>query len=238
MILNNNPNVIEHKEMLQAKELLKTPIMILYHGNKDADIIPSFGKGRKHNDYGQGFYATPDQELGKEWAWGTYTKGDKGYLHGYEIDTSGLKILNLTEVDSLHWVAELYANRTLNLDGREALRDTKEAFVEKYKLDTSEYDIIIGYRADDSYFKYATDFLESAIYKDTLDNALRYGNLGLQVFVKSEKAFGRLKKISFEEVPLIYAERYRKRDKNAELEYNRIKISQASRKKETIHKFI
>ena len=49
MILNNNPNVIEHKEMLQAKELLKTPIMILYHGNKDADIIPSFGKGRKHN---------------------------------------------------------------------------------------------------------------------------------------------------------------------------------------------
>ena len=177
MILNNNPNVIEHKEMLQAKELLKTPIMILYHGNKNADIIPSFGKGRKHNDYGQGFYATPDPELGKEWAWGTYTKGDKGYLHGYEIDTSGLKILNLTEVDSLHWVAELYANRTLNLDGREALRDTKEAF-------------------------------------------------------------GRLKKISFEEGPPIYAERYRKRDKNAELEYNRIKISQVSRKKETIHKFI
>lgn len=238
VIINKNPTVIENKEMLQAKELLKNPVMTLYHGNKDPNMVPTFGEGKIHNDYGQGLYTTPDPELGKEWAWGTYTKGDKGYLHGYEIDTTGLQILNLTELDSLHWVAELYANRTLNLDGKEALIDTRDAFIEKYKIDTSKCDIIIGYRADDSYFLYAADFLESAIYRDTLDNALRYGNLGLQVFIKSKRAFERLKKVSFDEVPKLYADRYKKRDKKAADEYSRIKKNQVSRKKETIHKFI
>ena len=44
----------------------RLPVM-LYHGNQDAVMIPVFGQGKSNNDYGQGFYTTPDKELGKEW---------------------------------------------------------------------------------------------------------------------------------------------------------------------------
>lgn len=45
---------------------------------------------------------------------------DEGYLYEYEIDISQLKILNLTKLDSLHWLAELISHRELNTDDREA----------------------------------------------------------------------------------------------------------------------
>ena len=35
--------------------------------------------------------------------------------------------------------------------------------MEKYNIDISEYDLIIGYRADDSYFRFAEDFLNNSI---------------------------------------------------------------------------
>lgn len=34
---------------------VKNPIK-LYHGNKDANMVPFYGKGLKDNDYGRGFY--------------------------------------------------------------------------------------------------------------------------------------------------------------------------------------
>ena len=42
--------------------------LILYHGTADEKVTPTFGKGNKHHDYGQGFYLTNDITLAKEWA--------------------------------------------------------------------------------------------------------------------------------------------------------------------------
>jgi hypothetical protein len=116
---------------------VSTNPMIIYHGNKDKDMIPKFGVGKKTNDYGRGFYTTPNKELGKEWAYSVYCQGDHGYIHTYELDINGLNILDLTKKYCLHWIAELLFNRNINTDGKEALQDTIEDFIEKYKLDTS-----------------------------------------------------------------------------------------------------
>lgn len=234
------PNTIENREIQQVKKLLSKNPMILYHGNKDANMIPAYGKGSSNNDYGIGFYTTPDAELGKEWAMAAYTYGGTGYLHKYELDIAGLNILDLTELDSLHWVAELLANRSMNFDDKEALYDTIQLFLAKYKLKTDTYDIIIGYRADDSYFTYAEDFVSGAIYKETLENALRYGDLGIQVFIKSKRAFERLHAIGKPEiVPAKYKQIYDKRRKSADEKYRAQKVNRGYiRKKETIHDFI
>lgn len=69
------------------------------------------------------------------------------------------------------------------------MQDNVKILLEKYKLDTGAHDVIIGYRADDSYFAYAEAFVSGTIYKDTLEKALRTGELGIQVFIKGERAF-------------------------------------------------
>ena len=42
--------------------------MLLYHGSDHIIEKPEFGAGKKHNDYGRGFYCTQNIELAKEWA--------------------------------------------------------------------------------------------------------------------------------------------------------------------------
>ena len=238
--ITNNPNAVQQSEIIAADNLLNRDKLILYHGTKEDNLIPRFGFDNNNNDYGKGFYTTPEEELGKEWAYALYTRGDKGYLYEYELDVSRLKILNLTQLDSLHWLAELITYRELNTDDREALSDTVDQVKKKYKLDTSEYDIIVGYRADDSYFTYAEDFIGGAIYRDTFDTALRNGNLGLQVFIKSEQAFSLLKKIKGPvPVPEKYRDFYLKRDRNAREKYIRDKQNQSSsRLKQRIYEFL
>lgn len=240
IVKKEKPNTIEHAEMQQVQKLLKHNPMIVYHGNKERDMVPTYGKGEEHNDYGQGFYTTPDKELGKEWAMSAYSYGNIGYLHTYEIDTTGLNILDLTKLDSLHWIAELLTHRTLNIEDKEVLQDTIELFLKKYKLDTSKYDIIIGYRADDSYFTYAEDFISGFIYKETVERALRHGNLGIQIFIKSEEAFRRLKSIKEPEiVPDAYRQKGNKRKENAKAEYKRDRMERQNvKKKERVFDFI
>ena len=102
--LIKTPNTIEQSEIDKAKRLLDTNPVMLYHGNQDAAMIPVFGQGKSNNDYGQGFYTTPDKELGKEWAYSGFTKGECGYLHSYCLDKTGLEILDLTKLDSMHWL--------------------------------------------------------------------------------------------------------------------------------------
>lgn len=218
--LVEKPNVIQYREQGDAAKLLKSKELILYHGSREKKVVPVYGVGRENNDYGRGFYTTANKELAKEWAWSVYAKGDKAYLHTYKINIDGLNILDLTKFDSIHWIAELLTYRPINIEQKEVFIDRyKDEFLNNYKLDTSDYDIIIGYRADDSYFTYATDFVMNRIYKETLENALRFGYLGLQIFIKSKKAFEMLNYTSVEEVDIKYMEKFKKRDMIARKEY-------------------
>lgn len=232
-------NTIEYKDILAVKKLLSTKTISVYHGNKDGSLIPAYNYRNSNNDYGVGFYTTPDKELAKEWAWSMYGHGEDGYVHTFSISVQGLNILDLTRRDSLHWIAELLYNRRINIDPTEntpVSRNIKR-FISKYKLNTSIYDIIIGYRADDSYFRYAEAFAYGNLYKETLERVLRLGELGIQVCFKSNRAFQKLQKINVESVPIKYKNRYKTRDDRARAAYYD-EIKKSVKKEQVITDFI
>ena len=159
----------------------------IYHGSQFIIERPIYGYGKKYNDYGLGFYCTEELPMAKEW--GVGFKSD-GYANCYEIDVTDLKILDLNDEKYciLHWLAILLENR--EFDAHSALGyEAKEYIKNNFMVNYSDYDIIIGYRADDSYFSFAQDFINGAISYRQLNNALHLGNLGQQFVLKSEKAF-------------------------------------------------
>lgn len=94
-----------------------------------------------------------------------------------------------------------------------------ETFLPDYK----SYDIIIGYRADDSYFSYARDFISNTLSLGDLKQAMMLGKLGEQVVLKSERAFEALTK--GEIIPADRSEyyaRYCERDRMARENYREI----------------
>ena len=126
--------------------------MIIYHGSNKVIKEPIFGKGKVYNDYGLGFYCTESNELAKEWA---CNKDSDGYSNKYELDLSDLKVLNLNDkkYSILHWLTLLIQYRNFEIRS-DLIRLSKEFLIENYSIDISEYDVIIGYRADDSYFTF------------------------------------------------------------------------------------
>ena len=192
--------------------------MILYHGSKDIIEKPIYGQGKKYNDYGLGFYCTDNIELAKEW--GTSFERS-GYANRYQIDCTGLTILDLNDDKYciLHWLAILLSNREFDTPAGLAL-EAKEFLKKNFMLDYKKYDIIKGYRADDSYFSFAQDFINGTISYRQLNNAMYLGKLGIQYVLKSKEAFNRIVFDGYEEAE--YKEWYAKkmkRDKSARREY-------------------
>ena len=61
-----------------------------------------------------------------------------------------------------------------------------------FLVNIRDYDLIIGYRADDSYFSFARAFISNEISLTQLNYAMRLGKLGEQYVLKGEKAFNQL----------------------------------------------
>lgn len=164
--------------------------LILFHGSEEIVKMPIFGKGKKNNDYGRGFYCTESEPLAKEWACG---KGNNGYANKYIFDPGGLFILDLNGKDYniLNWLALLTENRTYWQKNSISER-AKEYLRENFLPDIEGFDVIKGYRADDSYFSFAQDFVSNSISLKKLSQAMRLGKLGEQIVLKSEKAFERI----------------------------------------------
>lgn len=221
LLQNDNRMAYNQGSIIEVRKLIEGGNILIYHGNKDKDMIPTFGVGDTNNDYGSGFYTTHQVDMAREWAWSKYTKGKTGYVHCYTLNLKGLSILNFTELSSLHWLADLYTYRTFNIDM--AYIGIKKKFIRRYKINTDYYDVIIGYRADDSYFKYASDFLTGGLMKKDLDQALILGGLGLQICIKSKRAFSLLVKQGIEEVNSGYRKRFTNREILAKEEYTKIK---------------
>ena len=108
--------------------------------------------------------------------------------------TNGLTFLDLSQLPYtiLNWLALLVENRrfqpttTVAAQGIEYL---KQVFLP----DTSQSDVIVGYRADDSYFSFARAFVNNAISLDQLAEAMRLGELGKQIVLTSPQAFAALR---------------------------------------------
>lgn len=60
--------------------------------------------------------------------------------------------------------------------------------------------LLKGYRADDSYFSYAKDFISGIISYEQLCKALMLGNLGEQICLKSKKAFESIRFTGYQKV--------------------------------------
>ena len=97
----------------------------------------------------------------------------------------------------LHWLTILLENREFDASTPLAA-EAKEYLLQNFHLDYEKADIIIGYRADDSYFSFAADFINGAISYRQLSNAMRLGKLGQQFVLKSTRAFERLEFTGYE----------------------------------------
>lgn len=169
--------------------------MILYHGSPEIVEVPVYGKGSETNDYGRGFYCTESSELAKEWACPTVKDG---FSNKYEFDISDLKVLYLNKegYNILNWIAILLKYRVFPKRSPIA-RQASKYLLEEFLPDISDYDVIWGYRADDSYFSYAKDFLNNTISVNQLAQAMKLGELGEQVVLMTPKAFEKIRFIEY-----------------------------------------
>ena len=194
----------------------------LFHGSNIVLERPTPGGGHIYNDYGQGLYCTESLEMAREWA---CSEQPSAFVNHYSLNPDiPLRECNLLsrEYHVLNWLAILLKNRRFDLS-YEMPAAIREYILQEFLPDLKDYDIIRGYRADDSYFGIAKAFLMGSLPLEELGNALRLGKLGEQVFIKSEKAFDSLCFVTAEAVDRdVYLSRRAKRDQEARLAFKQI----------------
>ena len=155
------------------------------------------GKGKVHNDYGSGFYCTESVELAKEWA--CKEMGIDGFANQYTLNLNDLKVLDLSDekYSVLNWLAVLAENRDFKTTLPIA-KEGKEYLIKNFGIDIKQYDVIKGYRADDSYFAFARAFVNNQININDLEKAIKLGKLGEQIVMKSQNAFESLEYVGYE----------------------------------------
>ena len=193
-------------------------VLIIYHGSQQIVEVPKFGIGKTYNDYGLGFYCTESIELAKEWA--CPVKND-GYSNKYIMHLGGLNVMRLTkgEFNILNWLAILLSHRKFDITSPVG-NNAREFILSRFMPDTKDVDVMIGYRADDSYFSFAEDFVNNTISLRDLNLAMQLGTLGEQVVLLSERSFGQIEFVEHEVAD--YREYYYKRsqrDQNARAAY-------------------
>lgn len=191
--------------------------IVLYPGSYNKVIELTFGLGEDKHDYGKGFYLTDNLELAKEWG---VCRPDEtnGWVHEFELDINGLKILDFQKESVLGWLAELMKHR--DADNSRRYRLLSKQFINKYGINTDGYNVIKGYRANASYFYIAKSFVRDEIDIDILEELLSLGGLGIQYCIKTKKAYEQLTENKSRLISVDYNEfnpRYNQRDNNARI---------------------
>ena len=103
--------------------------------------------------------------------------------------------------------------------------------IEKYGIDTKDYDVIRGWRANASYFYIAKEFVRDNIDIDILEELLSLGDLGIQYCIKSELAYSKLHELEDGLIAVQYAEfneKYNQRDITARQKMRELVDSEAN----------
>ena len=203
--------------------------LILFHGTSEKIVVPTYGRGEKKYDYGQGFYLTESIDLAKEWAV-CRPNEENGWVHKYQLDIAELKILDFQDKGVLSWLAELMKHRDAADSKR--YRMLSKNFIEKYGIDTKDYDVIKGWRANASYFYIAKEFVRDNIDIDILEELLSLGDLGIQYCIKSELAYSKLHELEDDLIAVRYAEfneKYNQRDITARQKMRELGNSEGNR---------
>ena len=151
---------------------------------------PIKGGSDPFNDYGPSFYLTTELDNAKSWA---CKNNSIGVVNQYSVDNKKyheLKVLDLTNKDMytvLNWLAVLMHFRKIDSS---VIRRNKPAldWLEKYYIDVNDYDVIKGFRADDSYFRFPLAFISGELSYDDLEEIFKLGNLGIQYAFMSQAA--------------------------------------------------
>jgi len=203
------------------KNMLKT----LYHGSESIIEKPIYGRGNHNNDYGLGFYCTSDIKAAKQWA---SRKSGFGFVNKYHIRDDRLKILDLTKGSKnnvLIWLTILINNRSTFNELKNNYPKEIEYLNSHYNIDLSTYDVVIGYRADDSYFRFPLSFLSNEITLKSLETIYKAGNLGKQYVLLSQRAFDLLRFDSYIDVDETYKKEYYSRKEEANKLYRNLIIN-------------
>ena len=167
---------------------------IIYHGSDRIIEHPNYFPDNKLNDYGQGFYCTENIDCAGGWA---CKDAKDAFINVYNINMSGLKVCNFnsSKFSPLNVLATLLEYRCYWQKG-----DISEKVAEclkTYRVDISGYDVVIGCRADDSYFSFFRDFLKGKLSVQRTEAVIRGCRKESQFVLKSAKAFDRLEYLKF-----------------------------------------
>ena len=62
----------------------------------------------------------------------------------------------------------------------------------QYLIDLSKYDVVIGFRADDAYYRFPLDFVRGNITLEQLEYSFNLGELGIQYVITSQKGINNI----------------------------------------------
>ena len=172
----------------------------IYHGSEKIIEKPVFGEGKKHNDFGPGFYCTENEDLAKEWA---VTKNRNGYVNIYSLNTECLNILylNSEQYTILNWIATLVNNRVFTLNNPVTNR-ARRYIIDNFSVNVNAY---------------------NAITIEQLSLAMKLGKLEEQIVLKSRLSFEQLSFVNYREAESeLYYPLRKKRDNGANNYYLKI----------------
>ena len=209
--------------------------MYLYHGSQFIIKKPVYHAGKPYNDYGYGFYCTENADVAAEWS---VTPEHNGYVNKYEIDEQKMSILDLSGYTVMAWLAILLENRTFE-ENTALAREAKRYILKEFLVEYETYDLIKGYRADDSYFSFAQDFLNGRISYEQLSKAMKLGKLGQQVVIKSSTAFEKIRWIDASEAKREnWLAQKEERDRSARIDYSRLRMEHYQKGSLYVTKFL
>jgi len=170
-------------------------ILKIYHGTLEPNLNPIYGGGMEYHDYGKGLYCVEDIEKAKEWAC-QHENNQTSYVYEYELSLDGLlPPLDLNEYTPAYWLSALASHRYSNKESA-ILKARRLSFINLFPVDCEQYDYILGWRANDKYFAFLRDFMGVAISYEAIVEAMKLGDLGQQVVLKSERAFTNCKQVN------------------------------------------
>lgn len=181
--------------------------MKLYHGSKAIVDEPRVKGSNPANDYGPAFYLTEDLESAKEWA---CRNNSVGFVNVYSLNESNLRILDLRDkkYSPLNWLAILMHYRSIEPSFKLYFKKELQFLEDEYFIDVEQFDVVVGYRADDAYFRFPLDFIRGNITVEQLEGVYKAGKLGYQVVIISQKAIEQLTFVKYIEAEEKYINNY------------------------------
>lgn len=161
----------------------------LYHGTNKIIERPTTDMIKYACGLGQGFYLTGDENRAKEYA---VSLKEDGFVSKFSIDLERYNILDLRDekYTPLNWVGIFAANRSIDVDSREAL-DAKNYLIDNYKVE-GDFDIVIGPRCDGIFTRVATDFINGKLTYRNLCRMLNVGDAEIQVAILKDEVLDEL----------------------------------------------